>query len=76
VELFSLLAALERQRRSRHLRHRISLAQLPSRRTHRGYYSNSRVDALIDQARRETDQNARKQLYYQVQEILGTNFPT
>lgn len=41
----------------------------------RGYYSNARVDSLIDQARRETDQNARKQLYYQVQEILGTQVP-
>ena len=41
----------------------------------RGYYSNARVDSLIDQARRETDQNARKQLYHQVQEILGHEVP-
>jgi peptide/nickel transport system substrate-binding protein len=33
------------------------------------------LDALIDQARRETDQNVRKQLYTEVQRILATDLP-
>jgi peptide/nickel transport system substrate-binding protein len=41
----------------------------------RGYYSNPRVDALIDQARRELDQNARKQLYAEIQVILAQQLP-
>jgi peptide/nickel transport system substrate-binding protein len=42
----------------------------------RGFYSNPRLDALIDQARRETDQNVRKRLYAQVQEILAQDVPS
>jgi peptide/nickel transport system substrate-binding protein len=42
----------------------------------RGYYSNPRVDALIDQARRETDQNVRRRLYFEVQEILANDVPS
>jgi len=41
----------------------------------RGFYSNPRLDVLIDQARRETDQNVRKRLYAQVQEILARDVP-
>ncbi len=41
----------------------------------RGYYSNPLVDSLIDQARRETDQNARRQLYYRIQETLAQEVP-
>ncbi len=41
----------------------------------RGFYSNPRLDALIDQARRETDQKVRKRLYAQVQEILARDVP-
>jgi peptide/nickel transport system substrate-binding protein len=41
----------------------------------RSYYSNPRVDALIDQARRELDQSARKQLYAEIQRILSDELP-
>ncbi|HMB82885.1 MAG TPA: hypothetical protein VKI40_02430, partial [Terriglobales bacterium] len=34
------------------------------------------VDSLIDQARRETDQNVRKRLYAEVQEILAQDVPS
>jgi peptide/nickel transport system substrate-binding protein len=37
----------------------------------RQYYSNPRVDALIDHARIATDQNARKQDYAAIQRILA-----
>jgi ABC-type transport system substrate-binding protein len=42
----------------------------------RGFYSNPRLDALIDQARRETDQTVRKRLYFAVQEILARDVPS
>jgi peptide/nickel transport system substrate-binding protein len=41
----------------------------------RTYYANPRVDALIDQARRELDQNARKQIYAEIQRILADDLP-
>ena len=41
----------------------------------RGYYSNPRVDELIDQARRETNQSVRKRLYAEVQQILAQDVP-
>jgi peptide/nickel transport system substrate-binding protein len=41
----------------------------------RGYYSNRRLDALIDQGRREADQNARKKLYAEIQHILANDVP-
>jgi len=41
----------------------------------RTYYANPRVDALIDQARGELDQNARKQIYAEVQRILAEDIP-
>ncbi len=41
----------------------------------RTYYSNPRVDALIDQARSELDQNARKQIYAEIQRILAEDLP-
>ncbi len=41
----------------------------------RGYYKNARLDSLIDQARRETDQNVRKKLYAEIQEILAADLP-
>jgi len=40
----------------------------------RSFYSNPRVDSLIDQARRETDQDVRKKLYAEIQEILAKMF--
>ncbi len=41
----------------------------------RSYYSNPRVDALIDEARSELDQNTRKQLYAEIQRILADELP-
>jgi len=41
----------------------------------RQYYSNPRVDSLIDRARGETDQSTRKQDYAQIQEILAEDLP-
>jgi peptide/nickel transport system substrate-binding protein len=42
----------------------------------RSFYSNPRVDSLIDQARREIDQNVRKRLYDEVQAILAQDVPS
>jgi len=41
----------------------------------RQFYRNPRVDELIDKARMETDQNARKQDYAELQEILAQELP-
>jgi peptide/nickel transport system substrate-binding protein len=41
----------------------------------RGFYSNPRIDALIDQARKEPDQNTRKQLYAEIQAVLANELP-
>jgi peptide/nickel transport system substrate-binding protein len=41
----------------------------------RTFYSNPRIDLLIDQARSEMDQNARKELYGEIQQILAQELP-
>jgi peptide/nickel transport system substrate-binding protein len=41
----------------------------------RSFYANPRVDALIDQARREPNQNTRRQLYAEVQHLLSEDLP-
>ena len=41
----------------------------------RSFYSNPRVDALIDQARSVTDQNQRRELYSELQRILARDLP-
>jgi peptide/nickel transport system substrate-binding protein len=41
----------------------------------RSYYSNPRVDALIEAARSELDQNTRKQMYSEIQHILAEELP-
>ena len=41
----------------------------------RTYYANPSVDALIDQARGELDQNARRQVYDEIQQILAEDSP-
>jgi peptide/nickel transport system substrate-binding protein len=41
----------------------------------RTYYSNPRMDALVDQARGELDQNVRKQIYAEIQRILAEDLP-
>ncbi len=50
-------------------------AKFPPHGANRGYYANPRVDALIDQARSELDQNTRKQLYAEIQRILAEELP-
>jgi peptide/nickel transport system substrate-binding protein len=50
-------------------------ASVPPRRANRGYYSNPRVDALIDQGRRELDQHRRQQIYGEIQRILADELP-
>jgi len=48
---------------------------IPPKGRNRGFYSNPRVDILIDQARRESDQNVRKRLYAELQERLAQDVP-
>ena len=50
-------------------------ARFPPNGANRGYYSNPMVDALIDQARREVDQNQRKSAYAELQLILANELP-
>jgi ABC-type transport system substrate-binding protein len=42
----------------------------------RSFYTNPRIDSLINEAHRETDQNTRKKLYAEVQEILAQDVPS
>ncbi len=42
----------------------------------RTFYSNPQVDALIDQARSELDQDKRKKLYAEIQKILAEDLPS
>ncbi len=49
--------------------------KFPPHGANRGYYSNPHVDALIDQARRETDQNVRKKIYAEIQQMLARDVP-
>jgi peptide/nickel transport system substrate-binding protein len=50
-------------------------AKFPPHGANRGFYSNPKVDALIDRARREVDLKARKPLYAEVQRILAQDVP-
>jgi len=50
-------------------------SNVPPRGRNRGFYSNPRVDALIDQARRESDPSKRKALYAELQQILARDVP-
>ena len=49
--------------------------RFPPKGANRGFYSNPRIDSLIDEARRQPDQNVRKPLYAEVQEILAQQEP-
>jgi peptide/nickel transport system substrate-binding protein len=51
-------------------------AKFPPNGANRGYYSNPKVDALIDQARREVDPSVRKRLYAELQSILAEEVPS
>jgi peptide/nickel transport system substrate-binding protein len=55
--------------------HAFHSSQLPPNGANRGYYLNSEIDGLIDQARREVDPKLRKPLYDQVQRILARDLP-
>lgn len=50
-------------------------AKFPPNGANRVFYSNPRVDSLIDQARREVDPKVRKPLYAEVQRILADELP-
>ncbi len=50
-------------------------AKFPPNGANRGYFADPRIDALIDQARRELDQNVRKQLYAEIQRTLADELP-
>jgi len=50
-------------------------SKFPPNGANRNYYSNPKVDLLIDRARREIDTKARKPLYAEVQSILGEELP-
>jgi peptide/nickel transport system substrate-binding protein len=50
-------------------------SKFPPNGANRGFYSNAKIDALIDQARRETDQSVRKRLYAEVQVLLADDLP-
>jgi peptide/nickel transport system substrate-binding protein len=41
----------------------------------RTYYASPRLDALLEQARGEPDQNVRKQIYAEIQRILAEDLP-
>lgn len=49
--------------------------KFPPHGANRSFYSNPRLDALVDQARKELDQNTRKQLYAGIQRILAGDLP-
>jgi peptide/nickel transport system substrate-binding protein len=48
---------------------------MPPKGQNRGFYSNPKLDALIAAGRKETDQEKRKQIYAQVQQILAEDLP-
>jgi peptide/nickel transport system substrate-binding protein len=50
-------------------------ARFPPNGANRGYYSNPKVDALIDRARREVDPEVRKPIYFELQSILAEEVP-
>lgn len=50
-------------------------SSIPPKRANRGFYSNPRVDELLAQARKEIDRDKRKQLYFEVQEIVARELP-
>ena len=51
-------------------------SKFPPNGANRGYYSNPKVDALIDKARREIDPACAKPLYAEVQRYWPTICPT
>jgi peptide/nickel transport system substrate-binding protein len=56
-------------------RYAYATASFPPKGGNRGRYSNARVDALINAAAAETNQEARKREYVEVQKILADELP-
>jgi len=50
-------------------------SKFPPHGANRSFYSNPRLDTLIDRTRSELDQTTRKQLYAEVQTILAQDLP-
>jgi len=50
-------------------------SRFPPNGANRGFYSNPKVDALIDRARREVDPAVRKPIYAELQRILADELP-
>ena len=50
-------------------------SKFPPNGANRNYYSNPRIDELIDQARREVDPKVRKPQYDEVQRLLAQDLP-
>jgi peptide/nickel transport system substrate-binding protein len=50
-------------------------ASFPPKRANRGYYSNPRVDHLLEEGHRTLDQSRRKQIYAEVQQTLAHDLP-
>jgi len=50
--------------------------KFPPQGANRSFYQSPRIDALIDQARSEIDQNTRKELYAEIQQILAEELPS
>jgi len=57
-------------------RYTTATASFPPKGANRGRYSNPRVDTLLEAANAETDQEARRRDYVQVQQILATDLPS
>jgi len=49
--------------------------KFPPHGANRSFYSNPRLDALVDQGRKETDQDVRKQIYAEIQRVLAEDEP-
>ena len=49
--------------------------RFPPKGANRGFYSNPRIDSVIDEARRQTDESVRKRLYAEVQQVLAEDVP-
>ncbi len=49
--------------------------KFPPHGANRGFYANPRLDALIERGRSELDQNVRKQIYAEIQDILSQDLP-
>ncbi len=49
--------------------------KFPPHGANRSFYSNPRLDALVDRGRSELDENVRKQIYAEIQTILAEDLP-